>query len=62
MADLSKILGGPWSPTVEAAPLPIEVQFARAIEQAGLEVPESLVIDGRIHRSKVLRLEPDLNR
>jgi len=50
MADLTHILGGPWSPPQEVAPLPIEVQFSRAIEEAGLDAPEQFILDGRIHR------------
>lgn len=50
MADLSKILGGPWSPPVEPTPQPLEVQFADAIRKAGIEVPEKLIIDGELHR------------
>lgn len=50
MADLTHILGGPWSPPQEVVPLPIEVQFSRAIEEAGLDAPEEFILDGRIHR------------
>jgi len=50
MADLTHILGGPWSPPQEVVPLPIEVQFSRAIEDAGLDAPEEFILDGRIHR------------
>lgn len=49
MADLSKILGGPWSPPVSPVPQAPEVQFAEAIRRAGLEVPE-IILDGKIHR------------
>lgn len=50
MSDLSKILGGPWSPPVEPTPQPLESQFSDAIRKAGLEVPEKLIIDGNLHR------------
>lgn len=50
MADLSKILGGPWSPPVSPVPQAPEVQFAEAIRQSGLEVPEQIILDGKIHR------------
>jgi putative DNA primase/helicase len=50
MADLTHILGGPWSPPQEVVPPPIEVQFSRAIEEAGLDAPEEFILDGRIHR------------
>lgn len=50
MADLSKILGGPWSPPAEPAPPAPEQQFAEAIRKSGLEVPEQLILDGKVHR------------
>ena len=50
MADLSKILGGPWSPPAEPPPLAPEVQFIEAIRKSGLDVPEQLILDGKIHR------------
>jgi phage/plasmid primase-like uncharacterized protein len=50
MADLTQILGGPWSPPVEAVPLPLDVQFKRAIEESGLDAPDDIILDGRIHR------------
>jgi putative DNA primase/helicase len=49
MADLSKILGGPWSPPVSPVPQAPEVQFAEAIRRAGLEVPE-IILDGKLRR------------
>ncbi|MFZ9922875.1 MAG: toprim domain-containing protein, partial [Candidatus Nanopelagicaceae bacterium] len=49
MADLSKILGGPWSPPVSPVPLAPEIQFAEAIRRAGLEVPE-IILDGKLRR------------
>lgn len=50
MADLSKILGGPWSPPAEPPPLAPEAQFIEAIRKSGLDVPEQLILDGKIHR------------
>jgi phage/plasmid primase-like uncharacterized protein/KaiC/GvpD/RAD55 family RecA-like ATPase len=50
MADLSKILGGPWSPPAEPPPLAPEVQFIEAIRKSGIDVPEQLILDGKIHR------------
>ncbi len=51
MSDLSKILGGPWSPPVEPIPQPLEVQFADAIRKDGrIEVPDKIIIDGNLHR------------
>lgn len=49
MADLSKILGGPWSPPVSPVPQAPEIQFAEAIRRAGLEVPE-IILDGKLRR------------
>ena len=50
MADLSKILGGPWSPPVGPVSLSPEQQFSEAIRKSGLEVPDQLILDGKIHR------------
>lgn len=52
MADLTRVLGGPWSPPVDVgpAPLPVEVQFKNAVAESGLDVPDQIIIDGRIHR------------
>ena len=50
MADLTKIFGGAWSPPAEVIPPPPEHQFRRAIEDAGLNAPDDLILDGKIHR------------
>ncbi len=50
MADLSKILGGPWSPPVSPAPQAPEVQFAEAIRRSGLDVPPEIILDGKLRR------------
>ena len=50
MADLSKILGGPWSPPVGPVALPPEQQFVEAIRKSGLEVPDQIILDGKWHR------------
>ena len=50
MADLSKILGGPWAPPQEKRVDSPEVQLAQAIRDAGLEPPEQIIFDGKIHR------------
>lgn len=47
MADLSNILGGPWSPQ---QPDPPELQLRIAMEQAGLTPPAEIVLDGKLHR------------
>lgn len=50
MADLTKIFGGAWSPPAEVIPQPPEHQFRRAIEDSGLNAPDDLILDGKIHR------------
>lgn len=50
MADLSKVLGGPWSPPPEKRVAPPEEQLIDAIKAAGLEPPEQVILDGKIHR------------
>lgn len=49
MADLSNILGGPWSPITKHIDPP-EVQLIDAIRAAGLEPPDHIQMDGKIHR------------
>lgn len=50
MADLTKILGGPWSPPSEPVFAPPEVQFRQAIIEAGVAPPDDIILDGKIHR------------
>jgi phage/plasmid primase-like uncharacterized protein len=50
MADLSNILGGPWSPSPEKLVAPPEHQLIDAMRSAGLEPPEEINFDGKIHR------------
>lgn len=52
MADLSNILGGPWSPPAEKHIDPPEVQLIDAMRAAGLEPPAEIHLDGKIHRFK----------
>jgi len=52
MADLSNVFGGPWSPPPEKRVAPPEEQLLDAIRDAGLEPPEQVVFDGRLHRFK----------
>lgn len=52
MADLSKVLGGPWAPPPEKMVSPPEVQLIDAIKAAGLEPPDHIEMDGKIHRFK----------
>ena len=46
MADLSKVLGGPWSPPLEKQVAPPEAQLIDAMRAAGLEPPEQIHFDG----------------
>jgi phage/plasmid primase-like uncharacterized protein len=52
MADLSNILGGPWSPPPEKIVSSPEEQLINAIVSAGLEPPDRVVFDGKLHRFK----------
>jgi phage/plasmid primase-like uncharacterized protein len=50
MADLSNVLGGPWSPPPEKLVAPPEAQLIDAMRAAGLQPPEEIHFDGKIHR------------
>ncbi len=51
MADLTSILGGPWSPPPEKQIDPPEVQLLKAMLEAGLAEPKDPIeIDGKMHR------------
>lgn len=50
MADLSNILGGPWAPPPEKLVAPPEAQLIDAMRAAGLEPPDQIHFDGKIHR------------
>lgn len=51
MADLTSILGGPWSPPPEKPIDPPEVQLLKAMLEAGLAEPKDHIeIDGKMHR------------
>jgi putative DNA primase/helicase len=52
MADLSKVLGGPWAPPPEKLVAPPEAQLIDAMRAAGLETPEEIHFDGKLHRFK----------
>jgi phage/plasmid primase-like uncharacterized protein len=52
MADLSNVLGGPWAPPQEKRVAPPEDQLKDAINAAGLEPPDDILMDGKIHRFK----------
>jgi phage/plasmid primase-like uncharacterized protein/KaiC/GvpD/RAD55 family RecA-like ATPase len=50
MSDLSSILGGPWSPPAEKHVDAPEIQLKDAMLGAGLKPPETLHLDGKVHR------------
>ena len=51
MADLSNVLGGPWSPPHIKLLDPPEVQLLNAILEAGLAKPDKPIeLDGQMHR------------
>jgi phage/plasmid primase-like uncharacterized protein/KaiC/GvpD/RAD55 family RecA-like ATPase len=50
MADLSSILGGPWSPPAEKHVDAPEIQLKDAMLGAGLKPPDTLHLDGKVHR------------
>lgn len=50
MADLTNILGGPWSPPKPIEPDPPQLQLRDAIAAAGMTPPRDIVLDGKMHR------------
>lgn len=50
MADLTKILGGPWTPPLEPICAPPEVQFREAMLEAGVSPPDEIILDGQLRR------------
>jgi len=50
MADLTNILGGPWSPSKPVEPDPPELQLRDAIAAAGMTPPDQIQLDGKLHR------------
>lgn len=50
MADLTNILGGPWSPPKSIEPDPPELQLRDAISAAGMTPPKEIILDGKMHR------------
>ena len=50
MVDLTNVLGGPWSPTDETRTDDAETQIRDAMASSGVEPPEDVHIDGKIHR------------
>jgi phage/plasmid primase-like uncharacterized protein len=52
MANLSNILGGPWAPPPEKLVSSPETQLREAMANSGLEPPDDIHMDGKIHRFK----------
>jgi len=52
MADLSKVLGGAWTPPPEKRVTSPEEQLIDAMRSAGLEPPTEIHLDGKLHRFK----------
>lgn len=51
MADLTKILGGPWAPpATEQKVAPPEDQFREAMLSAGVQPPDEIILDGQLRR------------
>jgi phage/plasmid primase-like uncharacterized protein len=51
MADLTKILGGPWAPTAtDQRVAPPEDQFREAMLSAGVQPPDEIILDGQLRR------------
>jgi len=51
MADLTKILGGPWAPSAtEKRVAPPEDQFREAMLSAGVQPPDEIILDGQLRR------------
>lgn len=50
MANLENVLGGPWAPPPEKRVAPPEEQLIDAMKAAGLEPPDHIEMDGKIHR------------
>jgi phage/plasmid primase-like uncharacterized protein len=52
MANLSHIFGGAWSPPPDPVLAPPEQQLQDAMRGSGLEPPDTIHLDGKIHRFK----------
>jgi len=50
MADLSNILGGPWSPPAQKHVDAPDIQLKDAMLSAGLKPPDVIYLDGKLHR------------
>ena len=52
MADLTNILGGDWHLPIEKTPDRPENQLKDAMKDIGIEPPDTIYMDGKIHRFK----------
>jgi putative DNA primase/helicase len=59
MADLTKILGGPWTPPPEPTYAPPEVQFREAMLSAGVSPPDEIILDGQLRRFRTDQKKTD---
>lgn len=50
MADITSIMGGPWSPSKPIEPDPPELQLRDAMHAAGMTPPRDIILDGKMHR------------
>lgn len=50
MSNLVNIFGGPFTPPIPEAIDPPEIQLQTAMRNAGIEPPEAIYLDGKIHR------------
>lgn len=50
MTDLTKLFGGPIRPDPEPVSLPPEHQLIDAMRDSGLDPPDSILMDGKMHR------------
>ena len=50
MADITNIMGGPWSPPKPIEPDPPELQLRDAMAAAGMTPPREIILDGKMHR------------
>ena len=54
MADLSKVLDGPWSPPAQKIIASPESQLRDSMRGAGLEPPTEILMDGKINFYKLI--------
>ena len=52
MSDLTSILNGPWSPPSQPIPASPEDQLRSSMQDADIDPPDDIYLDGKIHRFK----------